>query len=42
MNLMNEVFMEQLDQFIVVFINDILIYSKSAKEHGQHLGVVLN
>jgi len=41
MNLMNKVFMEELDKFIVVFIDDILIYSKSAEEHGQHLRVVL-
>jgi len=31
MNLMNKVFMEELDEFIVVFIDDILIYSKSAE-----------
>jgi hypothetical protein len=41
MNLMNKVFMEKLDKFVVVFIDDILIYSKRAKEHGQHLRVVL-
>ena len=33
MNLMNKVFMEELDKFVVVFIDDILIYSRSAKEH---------
>ena len=42
MNLMNKVFMEELDKFIVVFIDDILIYSKSAEEHEQHLRVILN
>jgi hypothetical protein len=42
MNLMNKVFMEELDKFIVVFIDDILIYLKSAKEHEQHLRVILN
>jgi hypothetical protein len=42
MNLMNKVFMEELDKFVVVFIDDILIYSKSADEHEQHLRVVLN
>ena len=42
MNLMNIVFMEELDKFIVVFIDDILIYSRSAEEHKQHLRVILN
>nr|ABA97518.1 retrotransposon protein, putative, Ty3-gypsy subclass [Oryza sativa Japonica Group] len=37
MNLMNKVFMEFLDKFVVVFIDDILIYSKSEEEHEQHL-----
>jgi len=41
MNLMNKVFIEELDKFVVVFIDDILIYSKSAKEHDQHLRIVL-
>jgi hypothetical protein len=41
MNLMNKVFMEELDQFVVVFIDDILVYSRSAEEHEQHLRVVL-
>jgi hypothetical protein len=41
MTLMNKVFMEKLDRFVVVFIDDILVYSKSAEEHGQHLRVVL-
>jgi hypothetical protein len=36
MNLMNKVFMEELYKFVVVFIDDILIYSKSVKEHEQH------
>jgi hypothetical protein len=42
MNLMNKVFMEKLDNFIVVFIDDILIYSRSVEEHEQHLRVILN
>jgi hypothetical protein len=42
MNLMNNVFMEELEKFVVVFIDDILIYSKSAEEHEQHLRVILN
>ena len=41
MNLMNKVFMEELDKFVVVFIDDILVYSATAKEHEQHLRVVL-
>jgi hypothetical protein len=41
MNMMNKVFMDELDKFIVVFIDDILIYSSTAKEHEQHLRVVL-
>jgi Zn-dependent M16 (insulinase) family peptidase len=42
MNLMNKVFMEELDKFVVVFIDDILIYSRSAKDHEQHLRAILN
>jgi hypothetical protein len=41
MNLMNKMFMKELDKFVVVFIDDILIYSRSTKEHGQHLRIVL-
>jgi hypothetical protein len=41
MNLVNKVFMEELDKFVVVFIDDILFYSKSVEEHEQHLRVVL-
>jgi hypothetical protein len=41
MNLMNKVFMEELDKFVVVFIDDILVYSRSTEEHGQHLRIVL-
>ena len=33
MDLMNRVFHPYLDQFVVVFINDILVYSKDAQEH---------
>jgi hypothetical protein len=41
MNLMNKVFMEELDKFVVVFIDDILIYSKSREDHEHHLWIVL-
>jgi hypothetical protein len=41
MYLMNSVFMPELDKFIVVFIDDILVYSKSTDEHEEHLRVVL-
>nr|CAD40076.1 OSJNBa0085C10.29 [Oryza sativa Japonica Group] len=41
MNLMNKVFMEYLDKFVVVFIDDILIYSKDEEEHAEHLSQVL-
>jgi hypothetical protein len=41
MNLMNKVFMEELDSFVVVFIDDILIYFETTEEHEEHLRVVL-
>ena len=37
MDLMNRVFQPYLDKFVVVFIDDILVYSKSYEEHEQHL-----
>ena len=40
MNMMNKVFMEELDKFIVVFIDDILVYSATTEEHELHLRVV--
>jgi hypothetical protein len=42
MYLMNSVFMEELDKFIMVFIDDVLVYSKSMEEHEENLRVVLD
>ena len=41
MDLMHSVFQPYLDQFIIIFVNDILIYSKSEEEHEDHFKVVL-
>ena len=41
MDLMHMVFQPYLDQFVVVFIDDILIYSKSKEENEDHLRIVL-
>ncbi|WVZ85189.1 hypothetical protein U9M48_032139 [Paspalum notatum var. saurae] len=41
MYMMNSVFMNELDKFVVVFIDDILIYSKNEEEHEEHLRIVL-
>ena len=40
-NLMNKVFHPYLDQFVIVFIDDILVYSKNMDEHAMHLRIVL-
>ena len=40
-HLMNKVFMKYMDKFVVVFIDDILIYSKTPEEHAEHLRIVL-
>jgi hypothetical protein len=37
MYLMNKVFMEYLDKFVVVFIDDILVFSKTEEEHAKYL-----
>ena len=41
MDLMNWVFQSYLDWFVIVFIDDILVYSSSPKEHSEHLKIVL-
>jgi hypothetical protein len=41
MSMMNKVFMEFLDKFVVVFIDDILVYSKSKEDHEKHLRAIL-
>ncbi|WP_316146652.1 reverse transcriptase family protein, partial [Listeria monocytogenes] len=41
MSMMNKVFMEYLDKFIVVFIDDILVYSKDEEEHERHLRMIM-
>jgi hypothetical protein len=41
MYLMNSIFMIESDKFVVVFIDDILVYSKNKKEHEGHLCIVL-
>jgi hypothetical protein len=41
MFLMNMVFMPELDKFVVLFINDILVYSENEKGHEEHLRIVL-
>jgi hypothetical protein len=41
MYLMNSVFMLELDKFVIVFIDDILIYSENEEDHAEHLRIVL-
>jgi hypothetical protein len=41
MYLMNSMFMPELDKFVVVFNDDILVYSNSMEEHEEHLRVML-
>ena len=41
MDLMNRVFKQYLDLFVIIFIDDFLIYSRSEEEHACHLRVVL-
>ncbi|KAG8481218.1 hypothetical protein CXB51_025975 [Gossypium anomalum] len=41
MDLMNRIFRQYLDRFVVVFIDDILVYSRDETEHAEHLRLVL-
>ena len=41
MDLMNRLFKQYLDLFIIVFIDNILIYSRNEEEHASHLRIVL-
>ena len=42
MEYMNRIFHEYLDKFVVVFIDDILVYSKSEEDHAEHLRIMLS
>jgi hypothetical protein len=41
MSLMNGVFRDNLDKFVIVFLDDILVYSRTEEEHEQHMRMVL-
>ena len=41
MDLMNRIFQPYLDRFVIIFIDDILVYSGSSEEHSEHLRIVL-
>jgi hypothetical protein len=42
MYLMNSVFMPELDKFVIVFINDILVYFENEEDHAEHSRIILN
>ncbi len=39
---MDSIFHEKLDEFVIIYIDDILVYSKTTKKHAKHLKYVLN
>ena len=41
MDLLNQIFKSYLDKFVIVFIDDILIYSKDDDQHAEHLRIML-
>lgn len=41
-DLMNRVFRDQLNKFVLVFVDDILVYSRTKEEHKMHLGIILD
>ena len=41
MNMMNDVLSGYLDDFVLVFLDDILVYSRTVEQHAEHLGKVL-
>jgi hypothetical protein len=41
MYLMNSIFMPELDKFVIVFIDDILVYLENEKDHAKHQRIVL-
>lgn len=41
MGLMNSIFLDYLDRFVIIFIDDIMVYSRSEEKHEKHLRIVL-
>ena len=42
MNMMNDILSDYLDDFVLVFLDDILVYSRTVENHTEHLGKVLD